>query len=224
MPPACRRRSPTCCAAAAAEFEGDIAASTAGQLLQTLRDQVTPVCQQTVDQPLSVRPREQSGSPARRLSPSCSVRTASLDKFFTQYLAPYADTSKSDWAWRKESPVGTIAVARHAEAVPDVRPISAMRFSRLAATCRWCRSRSGRRVHPGPASTVKTEIGGTAIASPTTPGRRPRVDVRRQPQPPPPPPQSQSNRTDHRAMAGTIDRGRRFRSSNDTGAAIGARA
>jgi type VI secretion system protein ImpL len=33
---------------AAAEFEGDMAASTAGQLLVTLRDQVTPVCQQTI--------------------------------------------------------------------------------------------------------------------------------------------------------------------------------
>src|SRR5260370_39475570 len=29
-----------------------------------------------------------------------------LDKFFTQSLAPYADTSKPEWAWRKESAVG----------------------------------------------------------------------------------------------------------------------
>ena len=91
---------------AAAEFEGSIAASTAGQLLQTLRDQVTPVCQQTDHQSLSVRPRQQSGSAARRLLPSCSAPNGIMDKFFTQFLAPYADTSRPEWAWRKESPVG----------------------------------------------------------------------------------------------------------------------
>ncbi len=50
---------------AAAEFEGSIAASTAGQLLQSLRDQVTPVCQQTDHQSISVRARQQPGSSAR---------------------------------------------------------------------------------------------------------------------------------------------------------------
>ena len=51
---------------AAAEFEGSIAASTAGQLLQSLRDQVTPFCQQTIIKPLSVRTRRQPGGSARR--------------------------------------------------------------------------------------------------------------------------------------------------------------
>ena len=92
-------------ARAAAEFEGNIAASTAGQILQTLRDQVTPVCQQTVTNRYPfVRSSDQEvplADFAKLFSPN-----GVMDKFFTQYLAPYADTSKSDWAWRKESPVG----------------------------------------------------------------------------------------------------------------------
>ena len=29
-----------------------------------------------------------------------------IDKFFTQFLAPYADTRRPEWTWRKDSPVG----------------------------------------------------------------------------------------------------------------------
>lgn len=91
--------------AAAGEFEGSIAASTAGQILQTLRDQVTPVCQQTVTNRYPfVRSSNQEvplADFAKLFSPN-----GVMDKFFTQYLAPYADTSRSDWVWRKESPVG----------------------------------------------------------------------------------------------------------------------
>ena len=90
---------------AAAEFEGSIAASTAGQLLQSLRDQVTPVCQQTITNRYPfVRGSNQEvplGDFAKLFSPN-----GIIDKFFTQFLAPYADTSRPDWAWRKDSPVG----------------------------------------------------------------------------------------------------------------------
>ena len=90
---------------AAAEFEGSIAASTAGQLLQSLRDQVTPVCQQTVTNRYPfVRASNQEvplGDFAKLFSPN-----GVIDKFFTQFLAPYADTSRPDWTWRKDSPVG----------------------------------------------------------------------------------------------------------------------
>ncbi len=90
---------------AAVEFEGSVAASTAGQLLQSLRDQVTPVCQQTVSNRYPfVRGSNQEvplGDFAKLFSPN-----GIIDRFFAQFLAPYADTSRPDWAWRKDSPVG----------------------------------------------------------------------------------------------------------------------
>ena len=91
---------------AAAEFESDMAASTAGQLLVMLRDQVTPVCQQIIANRYPfIRGSNQEvplGDFSKLFSPN-----GILDKFFTQSLAPYADTSKPEWVWRKESPVGS---------------------------------------------------------------------------------------------------------------------
>src|SRR3954447_23344818 len=152
---------------AAAEFEGSIAASTAGQLLQSLRDQVTPVCQQTISNRYPfVRGSNQEvplGDFAKLFSPN-----GIMDRFFTQFLAPYADTSRPEWAWRKESPVGrslspetlkqfqTAAYIRDAffqtgGSVPQVS--LAIKPPRAAA----------------PGVDIKTEIGGTVIASPSPP-------------------------------------------------------
>ena len=44
-----------------------------------------------------------------------------MDKFFTQYLAPYADTSKREWTWRQESPVE-----------PSLSPATLREFQRAA--------------------------------------------------------------------------------------------
>src|SRR3954453_15117564 len=179
--------------AAAAEFEVNIAASTAGQILQTLRDQVTPVCQQTVSNRYPfVRGSNQEvplAAFAKVFSPN-GVK----DKFFTQYLAPYADTSKSDWAWRKESPVGrsfspdTLKQFQNAAYIRDAffqtgGSVPAVSFA----------------IRPpgasGPGVTVKTEIGGTKMANPITPGPTPPGAPTASPmfggaQPPPPQPQS----------------------------------
>ena len=87
---------------AAAEFEGEIAASTAGQMLVTLRDQVTPACRQIIANRYPFTRGSNQDVPlgdfSRLFSPN-----GILDKFFTQSLAPYADTSKSEWAWRKDA-------------------------------------------------------------------------------------------------------------------------
>ncbi|MGY3120218.1 type VI secretion system protein ImpL [Bradyrhizobium sp. S3.14.4] len=177
--------------AAAAEFEGSIAASTAGQILQTLRDQVTPVCQQTVTNRYPfVRSSGQEvplADFAKLFSPN-----GVMDKFFTQYLAPYADTSRSDWAWRKESPVGrsfspdTLKQFQNAAYIRDAffqtgGGVPAVSFAIRPPGA------------PGPGVTVKTEIGGTTIASPTIPGPA-TSSLFGGPQPtPPPPPPPQSN-------------------------------
>jgi type VI secretion system protein ImpL len=201
--------------AAAAEFEGNIAASTAGQILQTLRDQVTPVCQQTVTNRYPfVRGSNQEvplADFAKVFSPN-----GVMDKFFTQYLAPYADTSKSDWAWRKESPVGrsfspdTLKQFQNAAYIRDAffqtgGSVPAVSFA----------------IRPpgasGPGVTVKTEIGGTTIASPTTPGSPTASSMFGGAQPPPPPPQSQSNPPTTVLWPGPSPR-TAISVSNDTGA------
>src|SRR5713101_3010103 len=152
---------------AAAEFEGSIAASTAGQLLQSLRDQVTPVCQQTITNRYPfVRGSNQEvplGDFAKLFSPN-----GIIDKFFAQFLAPYADTSRPDWAWRKDSPVGRA-----------LSPDTLKQFQN-AAFIRDAFFQTGGRIPPvslaikppraaGPGLDIKTEIGGTIIASPSAP-------------------------------------------------------
>jgi type VI secretion system protein ImpL len=152
---------------AAGEFEGSIAASTAGQLLQSLRDQVTPVCQQTVSNRYPfVRGSTQEvplGDFGKLFSPN-----GIIDRFFTQFLAPYADTSRPEWVWRKDGPVGR-----------SLSPDSLKQFQN-AAYIRDAFFQTGGgvplislAVKPPRATSagvdIKTDIGGTIIASPSAP-------------------------------------------------------
>ncbi len=188
--------------AAAAEFEGNIAASTAGQLLQTLRDQVTPVCQQTVTNRYPfVRGSAQEvplADFAKLFSPN-----GIMDKFFTQSLAPYADTSRPDWTWRKESLVGrnlspdTLKQFQNAAYIRDAffqtggaQPMVTLSIKPPGASA------------PGVA--IKTEIGGTVINSPVAPGAAAAPPLFGA-APPPPPSTAAERCADHRAVAGTID-------------------
>jgi type VI secretion system protein ImpL len=149
---------------AAAEFETDMASATAGQLLVTLRDQVTPVCQQIVSNRYPfVRGSAQEvplGDFSKLFSPN-----GVLDKFFTQSLAPYADTSKPEWSWRKESPVGSTLSA------------DTLKQFQRAAYIRDAFFQTGGNqpavalaVQPpvvsGPGASAKIELGGTTITSP----------------------------------------------------------
>ena len=150
---------------AAAEFEGNLAASTAGQLLVALRDQITPACQQTVTNRYPfIRSSNQEvplGDFAKLFSPG-----GLLDKFFTQYLAPYADTSRPEWVWRQESPVGR-----------TLSQETLLQFQK-AAYIRDAFFQSGGNVPMVTLSikppvgnvgiAIKTDIGGTVITSPTT--------------------------------------------------------
>ena len=153
---------------AAAEFEGSIAASTAGQLLQSLRDQVTPVCQQTITNRYPfVRGSNQEvplGDFAKLFSPN-----GVMDKFFTQFLAPYADTSRPEWTWRKESPVGrslspeTLKQFQNAAYIRDAFFQTGGNVPQVSLAIKPPRA-------PAAGVDIKTEIGGTVIASPTAPG------------------------------------------------------
>ena len=153
---------------AAAEFEGSVAASTAGQLLQSLRDQVTPVCQQTVNNRYPfVRGSNQEvplGDFAKLFSPN-----GIMDRFFTQFLAPYADTSRPDWTWRKDSPVGrslsldTLKQFQNAAFIRDAFFQTGSSMPLVSLAIKPPRA-------AGPGVDIKTEIGGTVIASPGVPG------------------------------------------------------
>lgn len=168
---------------AAAEFEGSVAASTAGQLLQSLRDQVTPVCQQTITNRYPfVRGSNQEvplGDFAKLFSPN-----GIIDRFFTQFLAPYADTSRPDWTWRKDSPVGrslspdTLKQFQNAAYIRDAFFQTGGNVPQVSLAIKPPRA-------AGLGVDVKTEIGGTVIASPGIPGGASAFGAS-----PPPPPSS----------------------------------
>lgn len=169
---------------AAAELEGSIAASTAGQLLQTLRDQVTPVCQQTITNRYPFTRGSNQDVPLSDFAKLFSSGGV-IDKFFTQSLAPYADTSRQDWTWRKESPVGrslspeTLKQFQNAAYIRDAffqtggaMPLVSLSIKPPGAA--------------GPGVDIKTEIGGTVISSPVTPAASAAAPGLGAPPPPPP--------------------------------------
>ncbi|MBS0528866.1 MAG: type VI secretion system membrane subunit TssM [Proteobacteria bacterium] len=149
---------------AAAEFEGNMAASTAGQLLVALRDQITPVCQQTIANRYPfIRSSNQEvplGDFAKLFSPN-----GLLDKFFTQHLAPYANTSRPEWVWRPESPVGrtlsqeTLRQFQKAAYIRDAFFQSGGNVPMVTLSIKPPIGNAG--------VTIKTDIGGTVITSPS---------------------------------------------------------
>ena len=200
---------------AAAEFEGDMAASTAGQLLVTLRDQVTPVCQQIIANryPFSRGSNQEVplGDFSKLFSPN-----GILDKFFTQSLAPYADTSKPEWAWRKESPVGntlsadTLKQFQRAAYIRDAFFQNGGNLPMVALSVQPP-------VITGAGASAKIELGGTVIVSPTALG--PELgfwDIV------PTGPTAQC-RADECAMAGAVDEDGNFGHQRCVESALGAR-
>jgi type VI secretion system protein ImpL len=153
--------------AAATEFEGDVAASTAGQLLITLRDQITPVCQQTITNRYPFTRGSSQEVPLGDFSKLFSPNGI-LDKFFTQSLAPYADTSKPEWVWRKESPVGrtlsadTLKQFQKAAYVRDAFFQNGGNLPMVALSVQPP-------VMTAPGASAKIELGGTVITSPAAP-------------------------------------------------------
>jgi type VI secretion system protein ImpL len=150
---------------AAAEFEGDMAASTAGQLLVTLRDQVTPICQQIISNRYPFTRGSNQEVPLGDFSKLFSPNGI-LDKFFTQSLAPYADTSKPEWAWRKESPVGSTLSAdtlKQFQRAAYIRDAFFQNGGNLPMVALSVQPP----VVSGVGASAKIELGGTAIVSPT---------------------------------------------------------
>ena len=147
-------------------FAGDVeramALSSAGQLQVALRDQVTPVCQQTISNRYPFVRGSSSDAPladfAKLFAPG-----GVMDTFFKQYLDAHADRSKPQWTWRQNSELaGTLS--------PD-----ALQAFQRASEIRDAFFQTGGNVpvvqltvKPMSVSeaSVQLEIGGTVIASP----------------------------------------------------------
>ena len=82
--------------AAVREFEDGMASTTAGQLQVALRNEVYPVCQETIANRYPFTRASDREVPladfARLFAPNVGV----MDKFFKQYLEPHADTRSPD--------------------------------------------------------------------------------------------------------------------------------
>lgn len=90
--------------AAANEFDADLTNSFHAQLVRALRDQVTGICQQIVTNryPFARTDREVPLVDFGRLFAPQGV----IDKFFTNQIAQFVDTSKQIWSWRRDTVVG----------------------------------------------------------------------------------------------------------------------
>ena len=130
-----------------------------------MRDEVLPVCQRTISNRYPfIRGSDQDVPLAdfARLFGTGGV----LDAFFKQNLAPHADTSKPEWAWRQDTPV-----------TRSFNPDTLREFQR-AALIRDAFFQTGGNIPlvtlaikppTVTGATAKLEVGGTVVASPGGP-------------------------------------------------------
>src|SRR5262249_27578009 len=147
-------------AQAVAQFEKDVSTTRAGQLMIMLRDQIYPVCQRTITDHYPFVKASKNDVPladfAKLFSPN-----GLLDRFFTQNLAPYADTSKQQWAWRQSS------------GVDPLLSNATLRASQLASEIRDAYFQTGGNLPsvslavtpPASSLNVNLEVGGTSVAT-----------------------------------------------------------
>jgi type VI secretion system protein ImpL len=91
--------------AAADEFEGDAASTTAGELNQQLNNQVTRACREIIENryPFAEGSNREVPLPEfARLFGAGGI----MDKFFNEKLAKLVDTSKDEWTWRTDNRLG----------------------------------------------------------------------------------------------------------------------
>ena len=147
---------------AAGNFEGDLTNSQVSQLAQAMGSQVTGICEQTVN---GRYPFERKSDRDIQLTDFAKLFAPSgvIDRFFTQSLAPYADTSKAEWTWRQDSPTAralspaTLRQFQRAQQIRDAFfPVGNMPTINLSVTPPPL---------AGPGVTAKLEIHGTPVVS-----------------------------------------------------------
>ena len=147
----------------AGEVERAMALSSAGQLQVALRDQVTPVCQQTISNRYPFVRGSSNDAPladfAKLFAPG-----GVMDTFFKQFLDAHADRSKPQWTWHQNSELaGTLS-------------LDTLQAFQLASEIRDAFFQTGGNlplvqltVKPAFVTdvSIQLEIGGAVIASPT---------------------------------------------------------
>jgi len=92
---------------AAGAFEGDFANGTFAQLAQAFSNEVYPACRDIAEGRYPLVKGSTREIPflefGRLFGPA-----GTFERFFTQNLATYANTSKREWAWRQDNPVGQL--------------------------------------------------------------------------------------------------------------------
>jgi type VI secretion system protein ImpL len=147
----------------AADVEREVGLASAGQLQVALRDQVTPVCQQTINHYPFVR-----GGSDLPLADFGRLFGAggTMDTFFKQYLEPSVDKSKAQWTWHQNTELArtlspdTLRIFQRAAEIRDAffQTGGNMPFVQLTV-------RPLPPIIPG----ARLEIGGTPVVSPTPP-------------------------------------------------------
>jgi type VI secretion system protein ImpL len=147
----------------ASDVEHAMALSSAGQLQVALRDQVTPVCQQTVSNRYPFVRGSSNDTPladfAKLFAPG-----GVMDTFFKQFLDAHADRSNSQWTWRQNSELAqtlsleTLQAFQRATEIRDAFFQTGGNVPVVQLT-----------VKPGFVSdaNIQLEIGGTVIGNPT---------------------------------------------------------
>jgi type VI secretion system protein ImpL len=148
----------------AADVERQVASSSAGQLQVALRDQVTPVCQQTIANRYPFVRGSKNDVPLADFAKLFGANGV-LDAFFKQYLDAHADRSRSQWTWRQNSELAqtlsldTLRAFQRASEIRDAFFQTGGNAPNVQLT-----------VTPGFASdsNVKLEIGGSVITGPAS--------------------------------------------------------
>lgn len=93
--------------AAADEFDGNVATAVVGDLQKALAETVTPVCRQTI---AGRYPFTRGADKEVPLADFAKIFAPGgvMDRFLTQNLAALIDTSKREWAWRRDTKVGAM--------------------------------------------------------------------------------------------------------------------
>ena len=146
-----------------ADIEREVALSSAGQLLVALRDQVTPVCQQTISNRYPFVRGSDSDVPladfAKLFGPG-----GVMDTFFRQYLDPYTDRSRSDWSWRQNTELArtlspdTLRIFQRAADIRDA-------FFQTGGNMPFVQLTVKPPILTGAGANVRLELGGTVITS-----------------------------------------------------------
>jgi type VI secretion system protein ImpL len=150
--------------AAVGEFEGDVASSTAGEIVRALRNEVMPICQQTVNNRYPFTRAAERDVPLADFAQLFSPNGV-MDRFFRQYMAPYADTSKAQWSWRPAAPVAstlsvnTLRIFQEASRIRDAYFPSGSNQPMISIAIRPPQAAAG--------WMVKFETGGSVVASPS---------------------------------------------------------